>query len=107
MLVIELRGTAPVFTLADGSTLRIRPRQKKEVEDRLISEEMRVAEQLKHIAIRPSAEVVEVEAVIEAKQEVFAVEAEDEVGEDGAEPVKKIPLKPKKATTKSSKNKEE
>lgn len=46
MKITELKGKAQVFTLKDSKTLRILPRQTKEVADSNISKELRIAEQM-------------------------------------------------------------
>lgn len=60
MNITELTGRAQVFTLKDGKTLRIFSRQTKEVAESNISNEMRIAEQMRLILMTktPVTEVV-------------------------------------------------
>lgn len=46
MKIIELKGKSQVFTLKDGSTLRILARQEKNVTDSNISNELKIAENM-------------------------------------------------------------
>lgn len=51
MKITEIQGRAQVFTLKDGKTLRIFARQTVEIAESNISNEMRIAEQMRLILI--------------------------------------------------------
>ena len=46
MKVIELKGNQQVLTLTNGETFRIDPRETKDIEDKLISKEFKIAEKM-------------------------------------------------------------
>ncbi len=54
--IVELCGASHVFTLQNGSTLRIMSHKTKTVRDSLISDEMRRAESMKIISIINTAD---------------------------------------------------
>ena len=51
MKITELKGKAQVFTLKDGSTLRIFANQTKEIAKKSISENLKIAEEMGLILI--------------------------------------------------------
>lgn len=57
MKVTDIRGAIQVFTLKDGSTLRVFARKSKEVKDSLISDEILRAEKMGIVLLTPSVEV--------------------------------------------------
>ena len=62
--IFEIQGRPHIFTLKDGTTLRLMPRQEIEVEDKNISEGMKIANERGYIYIVPSKE----EAITEKKR---------------------------------------
>ena len=64
MIITEKQGKAQVFTLKDGSTLRILSRQTKEVKESNISNEIRIAERMGLILLdAPAPKAVVTKAV--------------------------------------------
>ena len=51
MKIFELKGNAHVFTQKDGKTFRIFAREGKELDESLISDEMKIAERMGLIMI--------------------------------------------------------
>lgn len=49
--ILELAGSSHVFTLKDGSTFRIKSRERKTVKDSLISDELMLAQKMNLIMI--------------------------------------------------------
>ena len=46
MIITEIKGKSQVFTLKDGSTLRLLAREEKKISEELISEELLIAESM-------------------------------------------------------------
>lgn len=63
MKITEIKGRPIVFTLKDGTTLRIFARDTKEVAESNISNEMRIAEKMGLIRMTPATKAVITEEV--------------------------------------------
>lgn len=61
--ITEIKGRVQVFTLKDGNTLRIFARKSKEVAEKNISDEIKLAERMGLIMITSSKEVVDVKSI--------------------------------------------